>query len=360
MKKIIVYLSLFSCLFAASAQEEQLQDSNKIRAFPLPVVFFTPETDFGFGAMSLFTFRFKGENSQSRNSQFQLGAAYTLMDQILFFAPFQLYLKNEKYYAYGRLNYFSYSYRFYGVGTETREEDEEFFDADFPRVRINLTQLIRPSWYLGIRYWMDNYQIKGTEQGGILDRSLVRGASGGLISSLGLVSLYDTRDNYNFPKKGTYLEVLALPNLKAYGSDFEFTRFSVDYVRYMSWAENILVANLFAVAMTGDVPFNELAFIGGSSKMRGYIEGRFRDENLLMAQAEYRRFLSARIGVVAFTGFGLVADSFDSYDAKNIKASGGLGLRYRLDEKEKINIRLDVAFGEESSSGIYFTIGEAF
>ena len=359
MKKLILVSFLFVHLSAIHAQEQDTSSSSKIKAFPLPVVFFTPETDFGFGGMSLFTFRFKGETPESRNSQFQLGAAYTTMDQFLFFAPFQMYLKDEKYYAFGRINYFSYSYRYYGNGTDSRDEDEEFYDAQFPRVRINLMKLIRPAWYLGFRYWMDNYDVTKTKEGGILDRQLVRGAEGGLISSFGLVSLYDTRDNYNYPKKGTYLEVLALPNLKAYGSDFDFTRFSVDYVKFMSWEENILAVNLFAVAMTGKVPFNELAFIGGSSKMRGYLEGRFRDENLLMVQAEYRRFLAWRIGMAAFTGFGMVANSIDAFEPGDIKPSGGLGLRYSLDQEEKINIRLDVAFGEESS-GIYFTIGEAF
>lgn len=358
--KILSILLLFASFSSLSSQESDSTDVHKIRAFPLPVVLYTPETELGFGGMSLFTFRFKGETRESRNSQFQLGALYTLRDQFLLFTPFQLYLKDEEYYAYGRINYFSYSYWFYGIGADSREEDEELFDVNFPRVRLNLMKLVRPSWYVGLRYWMDNYKIKDTESGGILDRRLVRGAKGGLISSFGLVSLYDTRNNYNFPTKGTYFELVALPNLKAYGSDFEFARFSLDYVNFMSWKENILALNFFAVAMTGEVPFNELAFIGGRSKMRGYIAGRFRDKNLVMAQAEYRRFISARIGFVAFTGFGMVAPDIDAYDISDIRASGGFGLRYRLDEKEKINVRFDVAYGEQGSSGIYFTIGEAF
>ena len=151
-----------------------------------------------------------------------------------------------------------------------------------------------------------------------------------------------------------------LPNLKAFGSDFEFTRFSADYVTFLSKGKSILALNLFAVAIAGMAPFNELAFIGGRSKMRGYFEGRHRNRNLMMAQAEYRRFLFWKLGIVAFAGYGVVSRDLDNFQSQNIKPSGGLGLRYRLSEDEKINIRLDIGYGEKGSSGFYLTIGEAF
>ncbi len=360
MKRTSLLLLLLFTFSKNYAQDNDSSEVDKLSIFPLPVIYYTPETEFGFGAVSLFTFRFKGEEKESRNSQFQLGGAYTQRDQLLFYLPFQLYYKNEKYYSFGEVGYYKYSYRFFGVGDQLSDENEELYNVNFPRFRLNLMQRVKPAWYLGVRYWYDGYDITKVKAGGLLDNGNITGSSGGTISSLGLISLFDSRDNYNYPKKGTYMEVLALPNYKYLGSDFEFTRFSVDYVKYMSNGENIFVVNLFGVSLLGDAPFNELGFIGGRSKMRGYFEGRFRDRNLLMSQFEYRRFLFWKIGMVAFAGVGMVARDFEEYRVQELKSSGGLGVRFRLDEEEKINIRLDYGFGANGSSGIYLTIGEAF
>lgn len=359
MNKALLVSFLLLLLGETFAQENDSIEKN-FQAFPLPVVYFTPETDWGFGAVSLFSFRLKGESNESRNSQFQFGGAYTQRDQLLFYLPFQVYYKNEKYYAFGEFGYYKYSYRFFGVGNDLPAENEELYNVNFPRVRLNMMKLVKPSWYLGARYWFDEYDIVKTKEQGLLQTRNIVGASGGTISSLGLISLYDTRDNYNYPSKGTYFETLILPNLNAFGSDFEYTRFSADYVTFFSKGKNILALNLFAVAIAGEAPFNELAFIGGRSKMRGYFEGRYRNRNLLMTQAEYRRFLFWKLGMVAFVGYGVVSRDLGEMQLQNIKPSGGVGLRYRLTEDEKINIRLDFGYGEKDNSGVYLTIGEAF
>ena len=359
MKVIFSFILICLLSFKVFGQKSDSTEKN-FRIFPLPVVYYTPETEWGFGAVSLFSFRFKGETKESRTSQFQFGGAYTQRDQVLFYLPFQLYYKNEKYYSFGELGYYKYSYRFFGVGNDLPAENEELYNVNFPRIRLNLMKLARPSWYLGMRYWYDGYDIVKVKEGGLLDTQDITGAEGGTVSSLGLISLYDTRNYYNYPSKGTYLEVLALPNLKTFGSDFEYTRFSIDYVQFLSKNKNILAINLYGVSILGEAPFNELAFIGGRSKMRGYFEGRHRNRNLLMAQAEYRRTLFWKLGMVAFVGYGVVARNIDEYAAENIKPSGGFGLRYRLNEEEKINIRLDFGYGENNNSGVYLTIGEAF
>jgi hypothetical protein len=43
-----------------------------------------------------------------------------------------------------------------------------------------------------------------------------------------------------------------------------------------------------------------------------------------------------------------------------MKYAVGAGLRYSISPRDKVNIRLDVAFASKSSSGVYFTIEEAF
>ena len=356
-KSFLLLLFTFSFFFVKSQKDTS---KTKFKAFPLPIVYFTPETDWGFGVVSLFSFRFKNESKQSRVSQFQFGTAYTLRNQLLFYLPFQLYLKNEHYYAFGELGYYKYSYRFFGVGNDLPDSNEELYSVDFPRVRFNLMKLARPNWYLGARYWFDAYNIAELEENGILASNTLVGSEGGIISSLGIISLLDSRNDYNYPTCGTYFEFIALPNLKAFGSDFEFTRISADYVKYLSKNKNTVALNFYGVTTIGKPPFNEMALIGGTRRLRGYFEGRFRDRNMLIAQAEYRRVLKWNFGFVAFTGFGVVATDVSEFESRNIKPSGGFGLRYQLTKDEKINLRLDYGIGEQGSSGFYLTIGEAF
>lgn len=364
MKKLIIFTCFtFFTLSGFSKDNKVNKKTDSVKRFhftPLPVVYYTPETRWAYGAVGFFSFRFKDQSKSSRNSQFQLGGAYTQEKQSLFYLPFQLYWKNDQYYAFGEVGYYDYTYNFWGVGSDSKATSEENYEVNFPRVRLNYTKLFGKNVYAGIRYWFDNYEVGDVLAGGILDREIVNGSKGGIVSSLGAIGIYDTRDNYNFPLKGTYLELVVTQNGKYFGSPFEFTRISIDYVKYIETLhKQVLAMNFYAVNMYGAPPFNEMALLGGRRKMRGYYEGRYRDRNLLVFQGEYRVPLFWKFGAVAFGGLACVANQFDELKANTIKPSYGAGLRFALDEDDKVNIRLDMGFGQ-NTSGFYLTIGEAF
>lgn len=350
-------------LVGQTKSPDSTAQAGEFNLYPLPVIYYTPETRFAFGGVGISTFRFNGDWYSERNSFFQLGGAYTQEDQLLFYLPFQLFLKQNQFNVFGELGYYRYSYFFYGVGPDLPEANEELYYVNFPRFRLNLTKLVAENLFLGFRYWFDDYRLKQTKEGGILDQGKVTGAEGGIVSSLGLIGLFDTRDNYNYPTKGSFLQALVLPNSTVLGSDFDFIRYSLDYVNYQKLSKKtILALNLFGVSIVGDPPFNEQAFIGGREKMRGFYEGRFRDRNLLMAQLEFRQWLFWKVGVAAFGGSGAVAPQWSQYSLSNVKHTAGIGLRYLLNEDDRINIRLDYGFGLNgiNSSGFYLTVGEAF
>ena len=166
----------------------------------LPLIFSTPETSFGFGGATNVTFRFKGQKQTARPSQFQLGFAYTLNQQFLSYLPFQLFFKDEKYKFYGELGYYRFVYFFFGNGSETLKENEEKFNVNFPRVRLNGLYGINKKWFVGLRYWLDDYDIVGVEEGGLLDTDeSIFGREGGLLSGGGIVVNYDTRDHLFSP-----------------------------------------------------------------------------------------------------------------------------------------------------------------
>ena len=118
---------------------------------------------------------------------------------------------------------------------------------------------------------------------------------------------------------------------------------------------------LFSQINIGDeVPLRNTAALGGANSMRGIYSGRYRDKNQLVMQAEYRLPIAGRFGAVAFAGAGDVSRTATGYSFNTLKYSYGAGVRFAVDKKEKLNIRLDYGMAGPGNSGVYFQLGEAF
>jgi len=353
---IIASLMLIGGKLWASPQDT----SKRSTLIPLPIIFFTPETEWGFGAAGIYSFHFQEDSLNSRPSQIQLGFAYTLRNQILAYLPFQLFIKNSQYKIYGELGYYRYLYEFSGIGNEGFKEESEIFSVKFPRVRLNGLYQFRKNYFIGLRYWMDDYNITEVEEDGLLSDRMITGSEGGFLSGLGLVFNQDTRDQIFYPSKGKYTEVVVFFNRKAFGSDFNYTKLIFDASQFYetSW-NHILAWNVYVELTAGEAPFNQLSLLGGPKRMRGYFEGALRDKQYLTLQGEYRLPLFWRFGMVVFGGLGAVGSDINEIDLDDIQYSFGAGLRFLLDKKQKVNLRLDAGFGKKTS-GLYITVSEAF
>jgi outer membrane protein assembly factor BamA len=327
----------------------------------LPFAFFLPETDVGFGVGGIMSFRFKGESPGTAASQLQLGASYTLNNQWLFYLPWRLFWEQERNLSYGELGYYLYVYPYYGMGINSKKEDEEYYDVIYPRVRISMLRELRPHLYVGVRYWFDNFNITGFEPESSLQNSGVTGVAGGELGGLGLVSNYDSRDNQFYPSRGWFVETVVLPHTAAFNSDFDFLKLSLDASRYQAIGEKQVVAvNAFWESNIGEAPFFNMAFVGGAKRLRGYIDGRFRDHNASVLQAEYRWKFYKRFGLTLFYGMGNVFEDFSSLSLAATKHAFGGGLRFQLSKRELVNLRIDAGYAPTEGANFYITFGEAF
>ncbi len=359
---ILIGVCLYSTVIYSQAVESKdtTVSEKKNSLFAVPIAFFSPETDWAFGVTGIYAFRLKKENTTSRPSQLTLGFAYTLNKQVLIYLPYQLFVKNQAYNIYGELGYYLYSYQFFGLGNDTKEENLEIYKVNYPRIRVNALKLLRPNLYGGLRYWMDDFDIREIKEDGILATQPVAGKNGGFLSGAGIVLNYDNRDNIFFPTKGTFIELVSFSNNNYLGSDFDFTKFTLDVSKYFSKNNQVLALNFYSEFTGGTAPFNQLALLGGTKKMRGYIEGRLRDNHQVIFQSEYRfSIYKERFRGVLFGGVGQVANIFADFKINNLKYTYGAGLRILINKKERIHIRLDAGFGKKTN-GYYITIGEAF
>jgi outer membrane protein assembly factor BamA len=352
-------LLLIACLFILPLNAQSTKDSLHRRSLAgFPIAFYSPETSWGFGGAGVFTFHFRNDTLHARPSKIQTGFAYTLNRQILLYLPFQFFSGNSRWNAYGELGYYKYSYNFYGIGNNSA--DFEKYKVNYPRIRINTLRRLFPGFYAGIRYWFEKDKMISVDSNGLLDTGSVIGKSGGTISGIGAVMNYDTRNDLFFPEKGVFLESSLQIFTKHLYSDYAFSRYSLDGSAYLSpYKHHVIAFNFVFEINAGEVPFNYLSMIGGTKRMRGYYEGRFRDKKLLIGQVEYRAVLYKRFGAVVFADLGSVQNRWKELSSNNFHTTLGGGLRFKLSKKENVNVRLDAGFGKESSA-FYFTIGEAF
>jgi outer membrane protein assembly factor BamA len=131
--------------------------------------------------------------------------------------------------------------------------------------------------------------------------------------------------------------------------------------RYFTLSPNhVLAVQAYGIVEFAYPPFYELALLGGDKVMRGYLYGRYRDRLYYAFQAEYRTPVIWRFGLVFFGGLGDVASKFANISIATIKPTYGFGVRFRIDELQKLDLRVDVGFGEEDASGVYFSVNQAF
>lgn len=356
MRKVIS-----TCIILFITLQLSGQSGKKIDWLGLPVVFFSPETDWGFGGLGMATFKTTSlEDSSTFASNIQLGIAYTLRDQWLFYLPYSIYTKGNKYKFVGELGYYKYIYEYYGIGDETENDDLEWYTTRFPRLRLDAYRMINPVSFVGLRYWFDQHELDDIEIDGDLILPERIGNKGGRYAGLGLLYNYDSRDNIFYPTTGWYAESQIFHNNRFLGSDFDYMTLSYDIRNYTKLKNDwILGWNAVGVFNVGHPSYYSMALLGGYRNMRGYYEGRYRDYHVMQHQGELRLPLFWRFGMVAFAGFGKVFNADFDINAERMLYSYGLGLRFLLSKSTGINLRIDAGFGKKTS-GFYVTIGEAF
>ena len=93
--------------------------------------------------------------------------------------------------------------------------------------------------------------------------------------------------------------------------------------------------------------------------MRGFYSGRYVDNIVILLQPEIKIKMTNVLDLAIFSGVGNVYHDLESIDLQQIKIASGFGLRIKLKDNPRINLRID--FGSSSESkGIYVTILEAF
>jgi len=327
----------------------------------LPAIIKSIETGWGGGIAASYFFRTdKGRDSLLRTSNVEGLGLYTQQNQFVAALGVNIYFPDENYILHWRTTYSHYPDKFWGYGNETPLSNEERYVFTQVFVNPQLVRRIFNDFYIGGTYEMQHvYRFEYTS-GGIFDQQDVTGRYGGTVSGLGLILSWDSRDNAFSSAKGSYLQFSAIDFREIFFSDFNYVNYVLDLRKYLPiWKHDVIAFQSYSNLNSGNVPIRNMAILGGSDIMRGYYEGRFTDLKMTAFQIEFRKHIWRRVGVVAFGGYGQVFNDVHQLSLRSLKYSVGGGLRFAVNQKERLNLRLDYGIGE-NSQGWYFSIRESF
>lgn len=329
-----------------------------------PTVAFSPETSWEFGLSSVFVY-FAKRDTTNRLSEVNAFTFFTLEQQYGLWFDHALYSDKNLWFVLGRLRFQSFPLLYYGIGPDAPDEHLAQVNANLIQIKERVLRKLRKSLYFGLE--VDFQRLSAVE---FIPRTeepftYPNGSEGSTNLGLGAGLLFDNRHNILNVREGFFSELALLRYDNAFGSDYSFTTLISDTRLYRPVNKrDVFAAQLFGQFNSGNIPFNQLALMGGETIMRGYYQGRYRDRNQIAAQIEYRMLplpwgFTKRWGAAFFAGTGTVFNSFSTLSARDVVLAGGGGLRFLLFPKKDIFTRLDVAFTREGT-GIYIFIGEAF
>lgn len=255
------------------------------------------------------------------------------------------------------LYFFSFPSTFWGIGYSNGNNDlnESEYLRLQAQVKADVMYRVAKNLYIGPTISYD--YSKGKDFADSTLHLIAGGPAQTSYAGYGAVLSYDSRDFIPNAYKGFYIKLIQKGYTNFTGKPFFNTTVNADYYQRV-WKGAILAFDFLGEFQYGKVPWTMKSKLGGSYRMRGYYEGRYRDNNSMSLQMEYRQKIYNRHGIAAWVGCGTVWGDVEKFSWSHMLPNYGIG--YRWEFKNRMNVRLDYGFGKKGQSGFMFSINEAF
>jgi outer membrane protein assembly factor BamA len=227
---------------------------------------------------------------------------------------------------------------------------DHHWNIDDQRLNLDSAQFFITSHYF--YSILENFPIRGYTANGLMIRAL-----------------YDDRDNSINSFNGIYIDAGIRLNTTWLGSNRQSTKLMLELRKYLNLLndqQHLAFWLMGDFLLSGTMPYLALPSLGWDTynrSGRGYIQGRFRGQNMVYAETEYRFQLnpSGFLGGVVFLNALTMDNKFiDQRLFDNFAVGYGIGLRIKMNKETRTNVCVDLGIGARGSSGIYFGIQEAF
>lgn len=391
-RRIFAAAILTGTVISANAQQDSVakrdrplfgtQDTvlRKRSFFPLPVLGYSQEKGLEIGAAMLYSFYTDNRDPHplTRNSTINLIPSITTENQYKIDLKTNIWTRANRWHFKSNFRYHDFPMYFYGLGDTTHASDKSLLNNRRYKFQVEAERRISGNFYVGATALYQNDSYSSEDHIGIYESMSLTGKTGGHVTFLGLTGIFDNRDNQNYTRTGTWLK-LNVSFAPKFLSSEELTRIEAQGAQFFSFGKKSTIGfnGYFNTIQGGQIPFYQLPEMGNDLIMRGYYTGRYRDQNYLALQTEYRYLVDPKIRIkiwfvdlhpkfalAAFAGTGTVYRNKD-FHFDGFKPSYGGGIRWFYDESSKLTIRLDYAVGEKRpgegrQSGFYLSLAEAF
>ena len=383
-------------------KEKKQKPPRKFLALVLPNISSNPSNGFLLGVGGSFGW-YMGPKENTRVSSAPFTVAVTSKSQLITFVKHNIYTKDNDYFLQGDWKFYIYSQPTYGLGTNAPEsgglpssiswmgegtsDDSVSFPMKFNYIKLHeiVNRQIVGDFYAGVGYHFDYYYaIKDEKFQGKTDttpmydtpshyysRNNGFDSTKYILSGISANLVYDTRDNQICPYKGIYANINYRINPTFLGSAQNSSTLWLEFRTYLGLSKktprHLVGFWVFGdFTMTGNLPYLNLPNLGEDQRARsgrGYTNGRFRGENIVYGEVEYRFPIwpcTNIIGGVLFANATTTSNSARGVKLfEYVKPGVGIGLRIMVNKYFRTNINLDYAIGVKSS-GFYFSGQETF
>lgn len=404
MKKLMIILFLAPVLLSNAQETTNKKDKKQknLKIIPLPVIGASPTTGFLFG-IAPGAYWTMGDPDNTSLSSALGSAVYTAKKQILFTAKANTFFAGDKWNMLTDIRYFITSQPTYGLGTGPQSAkpvgtgfadytdnpyqpipDAQMMEFDYFRFHNTVSKRYKDTrFFAGIGYHFDyHYKIK--------DNLLDLNANPQVVTSHYAYStsneinpnkytssgvsfnfLYDSRDNIVNPYKGRYAFANIRVSPEFLGSTKSSSVLWLEYRDYLHLSKtrprHLIGFWIYGWFVTsGKVPYLDLPAVGWDQfgrSGRAYTQGRFRGEDIVYNEIEYRVPLQKNketLGAVVFVNGTTASNGGNINLFKYYDLGYGAGLRVMINKKSRANLSLDYAFGKYGAQGFYLGLNEVF
>jgi len=356
---------------ARKAKRAKKIKDGKFIISPVAAPGFTPELGGLIAVGGLTSFKTNPNDSLIQRSSMPFTIAYTTTNAIVAQALLTSYWFKDKLRVNVDLWYKDMPDQYWGIG----------YDAAYNNYKSDTTTAYnRLWWWINPRFL---YQFKSNYFIGLnIDYNYTQGSDASapvasdsifnsfkdkpMNSGLGLILRYDSRDIPVDAWSGMLIDLRGTFYATELGGDNNYQVYQLDYRQFETIGRKgqVLGWQLKTRIAEGDVHYGEMSQLGTPFDLRGYMWGRYRNNNMLYFLAEYRYTIMkstgelSKHGFVTWVGSGTVFN-FQTIHDNNNRWLPNFGVGYRLELQPRMNLRLDFGIGRESS-GFYFNFNQAF
>lgn len=347
-----------------------LGKAKKVDMLPIPLIAYTPETNFLLGFGMSFIFHPQNDSTAVNKRYFRPSiitpsAAYGFSGQLQTSLAVNYFSKRGWHFA----NQISYvnnnrSY-FFGLGHGAQRRINTTYHNDVFSWSGALTKGIGDRFFAGVAYQIRHDSPLDFDESPSLS---VPDADGGLLAGIGPVLRFDTRNDVLFPTKGYYVDLSFTRFGDWLGSDYQYSDVRLDYRGFhalpiLTNGTTLAVQALYQGTFNGEPPFYQLPYLSGDRILRGVWRNLYIDRQAIAVQAELRSNFSnidPRYGYVVFAGAGDVAPDFFKGYNPGVIGVFGVGYRQQAIPKLKLQSRIDVSYTTKGHVGIFGGLGLSF